>query len=174
MDFLKARQFGDYPPVQDLLGADTLEALAAPKRVESYIIQDGLRRWGVGFVGCTVLAEGPLLNPEQVARLSACILTPEAHYNGRPIYRRLPSRPNFSFRVLNEERVLDVLVDLHNPGWEFHCGSERYRNWNWVGGEMVSLAKELFPQFASTSSRAVWRKGAIEALAKQAILDGRG
>jgi len=93
MDLLAARQFGDYRPVQDFLGADTLEALAAPKRVESYIVQDGPRRGGVGFVGCTVLAAGPLLNPEQVARLSACILTPEAHYNGRPIYRPFPPVP---------------------------------------------------------------------------------
>src|SRR5437764_1260883 len=82
----------------------------------------GPRRWGAGFIGCMTLAVGPLLNDKQVARLRACILTPEAHYNGSPIFRRLPSVPNFAFQVWRGVRVLDVLVDLHNPGWEFHCG----------------------------------------------------
>ena len=35
---------------------------------------------------------------------------------------------------------------------------------NWVGDELVVLAKELFPQLASSSSRAVWQKGAMKAL----------
>ena len=159
-----AVQFGEYPPVEDFLGRETLEILAAPDRVESYIIADDPRRWGVGFAGCTILAEGPLLTEGQMAGLTERILRPEAHYNGRPIFKRLPPVPNFAFRVWRGKRVLDVLVDLHNPGWEFHCGSERYRNWNWVSGEMVRLAEELFPQFASSSSRAVWQRGAIKAL----------
>jgi len=155
---------GDYRPVQDFLGAATLQVLATADRVESCIIEDGPRRWGVGFAGCTVLAAGPLLNDEQAERLKDCILTPEAHYNGRPIFERLPSVPNFAFRVWFADRVLDVLVDLHNPGWEFFCGSEHYLNWNWVGHELIRLAKELFPQFASSNSRAIWQKGAIKGL----------
>jgi hypothetical protein len=118
----------------------------------------------VGFASCTVLAQGPLLTDEQVARLRGHILRPEAHYNGQPVFRRRPSIPNFAFRFWRGDRVLDLLVDLHNPGWEFHCGAEHYRNWNWVGDELVSLAKELFPQLASSSARAIWQKGAIKAL----------
>jgi hypothetical protein len=167
MDRIMARQFGDYPPVEDFIGREILAVLAAPDRVESYIIEDGPRRWGVGFVGCKALVEGQLLSDEQVTRLREYILSPEGHYNGCPIFKRLPSVPNFAFRVWCGDRVLDVLVDLHNPGWEFHCGAERYRNWNWVGGEMIYLAKELFPRFASSSSRAVWRKGAIKTLQEQ-------
>lgn len=155
---------GEYPPVATLLGADTFAVLEAPDRVESYIIEDGPRRWGVGFRGCIVLAMGPLLNDGQVAWLKECVFTPQAHYNGHPIFRRLPSVPNFAFRFWSGERVVDALVDLHNPGWEFHGGKKRYSNWNWVGHELVRLAKELFPQFASSSSRAVWKHGAIKAL----------
>ena len=168
MKIITARQFDDYRPVHDFLGAGTLEVLAAPDRVESYIIQDDPRRWDMGFVGCTLLAEGPLLNNEQVARLRGCILAPESYYNGRPIYRRFPSVPNLAFRVWSGDRVLDVLVDLHNPGWEFHCGSEHYSDWNEVGGEMICLAKELFPRFASSNLGAVWQKGAIKALRDKA------
>ena len=157
------QRLGDYPPVEDFLGRRTLEILSAPDRVESYIIEAGPRPC-VGFASCTVLAQGPLLTNEQVARLTGCILRPEAHYNGQPRFRRRPSIPDFAFRVWRGDRVLDVLVDLHNPGWEFHCGEEHYSNWNWVENEMVALAKELFPQLASASSRAVWQKGMIKAL----------
>ncbi len=155
-----ARQFGDYPPVEDFLGRNTLAILTNPERIESFIIEDSPRRWTAGFAGCTILAEGPLLSDGQATRLRECILDPVSHYNGRPVFKRLPSVPNFAFRAWCGGRVLDVLVDLHNPGWEFHCGPERYRNWNWVGAELVGLAKELFPDLASPSSRAVWREGA--------------
>jgi len=162
---------GNYKPVCELIGAKTLEILAAPERIESYIIQDTREQRDVGFLGCTVLSEGPLLSDDQVTRLTESILTPEAHYNGCPIFRRFPSVPNFAFRVWRGECVLDVLVDLHNPGWEFHCGSERYRNWNRVADKMISLAKELFPQYASFRSQSVWKKGAIAALRKSAGAD---
>ena len=63
-----AQPLGHYPPVEDFLGRETLEVLAAPDRLESYIIEVGSEPC-VGFAGCTVLAEGPLLTNEQVARL---------------------------------------------------------------------------------------------------------
>src|SRR5215470_6864981 len=157
-----ARRFGAYPPVDDFLGKETLEVLAAPDRIESYIIET--RQRGVGFVGCSILAKGPLLTDEQGARLRGYILSPEAHHNGCPIFKRLPFVPNFSFRVWQRNRVLDVLIDLHNAGWQLHCGTEHYGNWNWVGGEIVCLAKELFTRFASSSSRAIWQRGTIKAL----------
>ena len=84
---------GDYPPVKDFLGRETLEILAAPDRVESCIIEVCSQPSGVGFASCTVLAQGPLLTEEQVARLRSYILTPEAHYNGQPVFRRRPSIP---------------------------------------------------------------------------------
>jgi hypothetical protein len=162
-----ARPPGDYPPVADFVGRETLEVLAAPDRVESDIIEAGSQPSRMGFASCTVLAQGPLLTDEQVVRLRSYILTPEAHYNGQPVFRRRPSIPNFAFRIWRGDRVFDVLVDLHNPGWEFHCGTEHYRNWNWVGDELVRLAKELFPRLASSSSRAIWQQGAIKALQKK-------
>ena len=162
---------GNYPPVESFLGRETLEVLAAPDRVESYIIEVAPQPC-VGFASCTVLAQGPLLTDEQVARLTGCIVRPEAHYNGQPRFRRRPSIPDFAFRVWRGDRVLDVLVDLHNPGWEFHCGEEHYSNWNWVESEMVALAKELFPQLASSGSRAVWQKGVIKALHEKARAAG--
>ena len=54
-----------------ILGRESLAVLAAPDRVESYLIEDGPRRWGVAFGGCTILADGPLLTNEPVTRLLA-------------------------------------------------------------------------------------------------------
>src|SRR5262249_11964549 len=93
-----ARPFGDYPPVENFLGRETLAVLVAPDRVESSIIEVDSQPSGVGFAGCTVLAQGPLLTDAQAARLTGCILRPEAHYNGQPVFRRRPSIPNFAFR----------------------------------------------------------------------------
>ena len=89
---------GSYPPVEDFLGKETLKLLAAPDRIESYIIET-LQR-GVGFVGCSILAKGPLLTDEQAARLRGCILSPQAHYNGCSIFKRLPFVPSFPFSRL--------------------------------------------------------------------------
>src|SRR5579871_1660087 len=162
----RTRFYGYFPPVKDLLGKATRQVLAAPDRVESYIIAAGPDHRRIGFAGCTVLAEGPLLNAEQVERLREAILLPEAHFNGWCRFRRPPSTPNFAFRMWREDHVLDILVDLLNPGWEFHCGWERYSNWTWFEEATTRLAKELFPQYAS-SSGAMWRKGAIKALKMQ-------
>jgi hypothetical protein len=164
MERVMARPFGDYPAVENFLGRETLDALAAPDRAESYIIEVGSQPSRVGFASCTVFAQGPLLTDEQLARLRGYILRPEAHYNGQPVFRRRPSVPDFAFRFWRGDLVLDVLLDLHNPGWEFHCGAEHYHNWNWVGAALVSLAKELFPRLASSSRRAIWQKRAIKAL----------
>jgi len=69
-------------PIEKFLDQDMLAILAAPDRVECFIIEDRSSRWLAGFVGCAILADGPLLNDEQVSRLKECILSPEAHYDG--------------------------------------------------------------------------------------------
>ena len=60
--------------------------------------------------------------------------------------------------------IPDLMIDLHNPGWDFYCGYERYSDWNWVGDELVSLAKSLFPEYASPNRKSVWRKSVIKEL----------
>lgn len=95
----RTMHFGGSSPVAEFIGARTLELLASPNRIESYIVQDGLERRKLGFSGCTVLAKGPTLDELQIARLRECVLTPQAHYDGDPIFRRLPPKPSFAFRA---------------------------------------------------------------------------
>ena len=96
------------------------------------------------------------------------VFEPLSYYDGRPIFKRLPSVPDFAFRLHRGESTLDLLVDLHNAGWEFYCETERHWGWNWVGSEMVPLAKALFPEHASQHMRSVWKRGAMKRLSEVA------
>jgi hypothetical protein len=113
----------------------------------------------------TILGRGPQLTAGQIASLQRMVLEPKSYYDGSPVFRRLPSVPEFAFRLRRAASTLDLLVDLHNPGWEFHCEGETFSGWNWVGDELVALAKALFPQYASASTRAVWKRGTVKDLA---------
>jgi hypothetical protein len=154
----------DPRPVKAYLGEQTRWILAAPDRVESFIIERLQRTRRCGIDGDQILAQGPKLSVDQISSLQQMVLDSLAYYDGRPIFKRLPSVPEFAFRFWRAESKLDLLVDLHNPGWEFHCERERHRGWNWVGGEMRALAKALFPEQASTHPRSVWKRGAIKKL----------
>jgi hypothetical protein len=155
-------------PVKDILGKQTRYVLSAPDRVEGFIIERRQRSTRRGIDSYKVLARGPELAGDQIALLQQMVLDPLSYYDGHPIFKRSPSIPGFAFRVYRAESTLDLLVDLHNPGWEFYCESERHWGWNWVGGEMVALAKALFPEHASDRARSVWKRGAMKRLAELA------
>jgi hypothetical protein len=61
-----------------------------------------------------------------------------------------------------------ILVDLHNPGWEWFCGAETYWGFNFAGPQLVALAKSVFPEYASPYPVSVWKNGAIKALERGA------
>jgi hypothetical protein len=154
----------EFPPVEAVLGPQTLQIVSAPERVESSLIFTPPFPRRPGLAGCTILAEGPDLDAEQVRRLRSLILKPEAHYNGHPIFKRRPSVPNFAFLIRQADRAVEMLIDLTNPGWEFHCGAEHHQNWNWVNPELARLAKALFPEYASPHAGSVWRRGVLAGL----------
>jgi hypothetical protein len=155
-------------PVKDILGNQTRWVIAAPDRVECFIIERPQSSRRRRIDGYKILAGGPELTADQIALLQQMVLDPLAYYDGRPIFKRLPSVPEFAFRLHRGESKLDLLVDLHNPGWEFYCETECHWGWNWVGGEMVGLAKALFPEHASEHARPVWKRGAMKRLAELA------
>lgn len=154
--------------VNKILGKRTRWVLAEPERVESFILEHLRSSRRRGIEAYRILARGPMLTAEQMALLQQMVFEPLSYYDGRPIFKRLPSVPDFAFRLHRAESRLDFLVDLHNPGWEFYCESERHWDWNWVGGEMVGLAKALFPEHASPNARSVWKRGAMKRLAELA------
>jgi hypothetical protein len=155
-------------PVNKILGKRTLWVLAEPDRAESFILERPRASRRRGIEGYTTLARGPELTAEQIASLRGLVFEPLSYYDGRPIFKRLPSVPEFAFRLHRGKSTLDVLVDLHNPGWEFCCETERHWDWNWVGGETIAIAKALFPEHASPHVRSVWKRGALKRLSEVA------
>ena len=151
--------------VERILGTRTRWIIASPDRIETFILERPQLRRNCGIEGYRILARGPDLTADQIRLLQQQLLDPLAYYDGRPIFKRLPSVPEFAFRLFRADSKLELLVDLHNPGWEFYCGTERYWDWNWVGAELISLAKAAFPELASSDARSVWRRGAIKELA---------
>jgi hypothetical protein len=152
-------------PVNKILGKRTLWVLAEPDRAESFILERPQASRRRGIEDYTILARGPELTAEQITSLREMALEPLSYYDGRPIFKRLPSVPEFAFRLHRGKSTLDLLVDLHNPGWEFFCETERHCDWNWVGGEIIAIAKALFPEHASPNARSVWKRGAMKTLA---------
>jgi hypothetical protein len=155
-------------PVNAILGKQTRWVLAAPDRIESFIIERPQTTKRCGIDGYEVLVRGPVLVAAQIALLQRMVLDPRAYYDGRPVFKRWPSVPECAFRLHRGERKLDLLLDLHNPGWEFYCGRECYSGWNWAGRRMVVLVKALFPHQASPCPRSIWKRGAMKRLAKAA------
>ena len=157
----------EFKPVKNWLKSKTLWVVTDPNYIESYIIYPKRYSKRCGISGYTILAKGPLLQAEQITALQKLILDPKSYYNGWPIYRRLPPVPGFAFRIFRDDQHVDLMVDLHNPGWEFICDDEFYGDWNWVGTEITGIAKSLFPEYASPNPRYIWRKGAIKNLLTQ-------
>jgi hypothetical protein len=150
---------------REVLGKQTLWVMAAPDRVESFLLHRPRQSNYGGIAMYTILERGPELSSEQITALQMAG-TPLSHYDGDPIFKRWPSVPGFAFRLHRGKSTLDLLVDLLNPGWEFHCDGERHLNWHWVGQEMKQLAKTLFPAYASEHATSMWKQGAMKKLAE--------
>lgn len=155
-------------PVEKLLGNQTCWVLERPEKIESYIVHTQQKILPCEIDDYMILLQGPQLNKAQTNFLQELVFNPGSYYNGVPIFRRLPHKPGFTLRCLRENEVLDLMIDLHNPGWDFCCGSEQYSSWNWVGDHLATLAKDLFPELASPYRNSVWKKGALKELIAKA------
>lgn len=151
------------------LGKDSLWIVSEPEKVESFLVRCGQGEWSHGGLqSCEVLAKGPLLTIAQTNELKRIVLDRDSYFLG--CKRCLPPDPHFALRLWKKERCMDLMVDLHRAGWVFHCGDEEF--WSWcdpVVRELIILAKSLFPKQASSSPRCVWRRGAMEDLARQRL-----
>ena len=152
--------------ISSVLGERTRDTLHNATEADTFIIKQRSR----GSLGtATVLLAGPRLTGDQIDLVKSATTEPRAYYNGNPIFRQLPAQQNFAIQLRSGSEFVDLMLDLHNPGWGFYCGPEIYQDWNWVGHHFVAIAKAAFPDIASKSKNAVWRKGAIARL--EAALD---
>lgn len=158
-------------PVESFLGSKTQKILVKPEIVESYLVFIPDRIFPPkNLDGYQILARGHNLTPRQIKQVKELIFDPASHYNGVPVFRRLPHVPEFALRWKREGKFLDLLMDLHNPGWDFVCENEWLSNWNWVEDEMIDLAWSLFPDIADPSKEDVWTQGKItQLITKKAV-----
>ena len=147
--------------IASVLGSRTRHALATAHCGKPFIIKERSRG---NLNSATVLATGLPLSDDQIQLIKDMAAEPRAYYCGRPIFRRLPPKQNFAIQLNGDSEVLDLMIDLQNFSWGFYCGAEAYQDWNWVGHHFKDIAKQAFPQFASTSKKEIWKKGVIAEL----------
>jgi len=148
--------------IEELLGAKTRACICEATAGWAAIVDAA--QSGRTICDCSVLTDKRPLSSAQVAELSRLLLDQASHYQGRPVYRREPPVPGFVVQLLAGERVVECLLDLHNPSWTITCEDETTTNYCWIGDSLVSLAQELFPECASERSGSVWRQSAIREL----------
>jgi hypothetical protein len=159
LDRTQIAKFGspDFP-VDKVLGPRTRAVLAKIRSADTSIIK---KRSSGDLSSAQILATGKQLSADQIQMIRDAANEPRAFYNGSPVFRRLPPEQDFAVQLRSDSDVLDLMIGLHNPSWGFYCGMESYQDWHWVGHIFKPIAKSAFPEYASESSKYVWRQGVI-------------
>jgi hypothetical protein len=155
-------------PIEEILGKQSLEVLRSVDKATAAILK---RPTGVGtrrLSDFERLTPWRTLKKSQLCFLCDILNDPDSYWNGWPKYRRPPPRPCFAVKLRSSKCNADLLIDLHNPGWELFCGDEDYWGFNFAGPRLVALAKSVFAEYASGNSKSIWKKGVVEKLAKSA------
>jgi hypothetical protein len=155
-------------PLEEVLGTQTLRAVISLQTAEAAILKRPTRPGPRRLSGFQRLTPWRALTASQLTALRGILTDPASYWNGWPKYRRLPPRPGFAFQLKGLEGVAILLVDLHNPGWELFCGDEDYWGFSFAGPGLAALAKAVYPEYASSASAAVWKRGSIKSLEKGA------
>jgi len=159
------REFaGAAVPLGEFLGKRTLALLCSFRHVNAAILKRPTSAGRLHLPDYKRLTPWRKLAKSQCIELNSILNDPNSYWNGSPKYRRFPPRPGFAIRLTSSDDDAVLLVDLHNPGWELFCGEERYWGFNFAGTRLARLAKSVFKEYASSSPKSVWKKGAIEAL----------
>lgn len=142
-------------------GFDSASAVLISRKVHARTIYDAKALTGFRKMSSDCLEQ-----------LRAILLDPASYWNGWPIYRRFPPRPDFAIDVELGEQNLSLMIDLQNPGWIFSSGTEYYWGFNFARRSLLPLAKSLFSEFASPNKSSVWKKGAIAQLERMSDITG--
>jgi hypothetical protein len=156
---------GPIIPVDQVLGRRTLAAIRAARGATAAILKRPTDPGQKKLADFSRLTEWRTLSASQFHELVEILSDARSYWTGCPVFRRFPPRPGFAIRMTGgrgDDVVL--LIDLQNPGWEIHCGAERYWGFHFAGPRVGRLAKSVFPEFASDSARSIWKRGAIDSL----------
>lgn len=155
-------------PVERILGERTLDVVRSFTIAKAAILKKSDDPAGFRLAEFKRLTPWRTLSKSQRSEFRAILLDPDSYWNGWPIYRRFPPNPGFVIQLKKSSAKLDLLIDLHNPGWKWLCCDEKYWGFNFAGCSLGRMAKSVFPEFASNSSSSVWKQGAIKTLERRA------
>ena len=147
-------------PLDQVFGRQTLRVVRSVQTATAAILRRPTRAGRRRLPDYERLTPWKALTRSQLSALREILEDPSSYWNGWPKYRRFPPRPGLAFQLSCPGSEAVLLIDLHNPGWEFFCGDERYWGFNFVGRRLVVFAKAVFPEYASNNSKSVWKKGA--------------
>jgi hypothetical protein len=147
-------------PVDQILGKRTVATIRCFEKASAAILKrpNALSPAPGGLPDYHRLTSWRTLTKSQCSEIAAILTDPQSYWNGMPKYRRLPPRPGFAVQLHAQGEDAVLLIDLHTPGWEMYCGDEQYWGFNFAGPPLASLAKAIFPEYASEDPRSVWKR----------------
>jgi hypothetical protein len=154
--------------IDSILDATTIDALRASSTATGEILDPHAKSRRP--VPLTPARE---LTSDQLSELRGLLLDPHSWYFAR---KRCLPRETALFRFQSDNCYVTVLLDISCLGW-IVTGPRGRRGafFDPVRDQIQSLLKELFPEFASSSRRSMWKSGAIAELRiARGTAEGRG
>jgi hypothetical protein len=154
--------------IDSVLDASTIDAIRASSMATCEILDPE-----VSSLRPVPLAPARELTPEQLSELKRLLLDPESWFFAK---KRCLPRAVALFRLQNDDYYLTVRIDRPCVGWIVTGPRGRWGGFfDPVQDQVWAMVKGLFPQYASSSRRSMWRAGVIAELrAAAASGEGRG
>jgi hypothetical protein len=154
--------------IDSILDASTIDAIRASSTATCEILdpEASSRR----PVSLTPTRE---LSSEQLSELKGLLLDPQSWFFAK---KRCLPRETALFRLQSDDCYVTVIIDRPCVGWIVNGPRGRWGGFfDPVQDQIWALVKGLFPEYASSSRRSMWRSGAIAELrAARETGEGRG
>jgi hypothetical protein len=146
-----------HPSIDSILDASTINAIGASSTATCEILDPfaSPRR----SVSLTPPRE---LTSDQLSELKGLLLDPQSWYFAK---KRCLPRSVALFRLQSNDSHMTVVIDMPCLGWIVTGPRGRWGGFfDPVQDQIRAIVKGLFPEYASTSRRSMWRSGAITEL----------
>jgi hypothetical protein len=154
--------------IDSILDASTTDALRSSSRASCEILDPG-----ASSVCPVPLTPARNLTPEQAAELKELLLNPQSWFFAA---KRCLPRETARFRLHSDEGEVSVSVGMACLDWTVTGPAGRWGGFfDPVQDQIRELLKSLFPEYASSARRSLWRSGIIARLrATGAGVEDRG
>jgi hypothetical protein len=154
--------------IDSILDASTIDAIRASSTATCEILDpEASSRSAVPLTAARELTS------EQLSELKGLLLDPQSWFFAK---KRCLPRATVLFRIQSDECYVTVVIDIACLGWIVTGPHGRWGSFfDPVQDKIRAMVKGLFPEYASSSRRSMWKSGAIAQLrATGAAGEGRG